>query len=102
MNKYDAYEIHPMQYVGLDGDRRISEPVFDDTVPDFWTLFGHLGEGGVEEIADYPTRDAAIIGLMTSALANAQEVLNNMGRSRYADVDWVMIREALRFAKEKL
>jgi len=103
MNKYDAYEITPMNTIGWTEDNKgICEPADDAGLADFWSLFGHIKGQGVECIADFPTKDAAIISLMTTALGNAQDVLNNMGRSCYADVDWVAIREALRFAKEKL
>lgn len=102
MNKYDAYEITPMVLVENDVIYgKIVEPADPGDEIYFWSLFGHVPGEGVECIADFPTRDAAVISLMTSALANAHYCLNERGRTSYKDVDWVLLREALRFAHEQ-
>lgn len=99
MNNYDAYEITPMRLVENDpvlGE--IVEPADPGDKVHFWTLFGHVPGEGVECLDDFPTEEAAIIGLMYRALRHATVCLEFPGEE---NTNWTLVRAALEFARRK-
>lgn len=56
--KYDAFEVHPVaEYTGKDGQTYCE--VCEESEAHFWSVYGHLPEGGIECLADYRTREFA-------------------------------------------
>ena len=57
MKRYDAYEIHGVAEFGTGSDR-FCEQVCEDEAQ-FWSLYGHIPDEGLECIGDFKSRQAA-------------------------------------------
>ncbi len=55
---YDGLEIQPCCTVGFDNGKEIVEPC-EPGQADFWTVYGHCCEGGVNAFEDFPDPGAA-------------------------------------------
>jgi hypothetical protein len=60
IHDYDALEIHPCAVIGRDlFGKEIVEPC-DTEDAHFWTVYGHLRTGGVNDFEDFATEAEAI------------------------------------------
>ena len=55
---YDAVEVHGVRDCYTSGQVTVCE--VDDDNPEFFSVYAHLREGGVECLEDFPTAAAAI------------------------------------------
>ena len=71
--RFDDYEIHGIRKID-ENDRHLSyhEQVPDDEA-EFWSLFGHIPDGGVDCIGDFATRE------------HAEEIFARITGRRYTD-----------------
>ena len=60
IRQYDALEIHPCRIVGRDGATEFVEQCDNPADADFWTVYGHCKEGGVNAFEDFPAKAEAI------------------------------------------
>lgn len=57
---FDAIEVHPVCNVGQDGQTgTLYCEVCTPEEADFWSVYGHLKEGGVDCLEDFPTQEEA-------------------------------------------
>lgn len=54
---FDEYEIHGIRRFGK--GRRSFEEQVPDVQAQYWSLFGHISEGGLESIGDFESRELA-------------------------------------------
>jgi hypothetical protein len=57
---FDALEIHPCAVIGNDS---LDNPIVEQCEPEdarFWSFFGHLRTGGMEDFEDFATEAEAI------------------------------------------
>lgn len=64
MKPFDNYEIHgccllDCDYTGIPAPSGATVEQCDDAKAEFWTLYGHLPEGGLEAIGDFKSRKRA-------------------------------------------
>ena len=59
IRQFDTLEIHPCKVIGKDSSGKdIVEQCRDDEA-EFWTVFGHLKTGGVDDFGDFATETEA-------------------------------------------
>ena len=92
MNTFDNFEIMPVILIGRmpDGTEEVEALLESDLTPEdkifAWTVYGHLPEGGVEALADCPTKEVAEFvyhALMQTYPKHQEEEKNDLvGKSR--------------------
>lgn len=81
--EWDNIEVSPVKYVesGLDGDEIIRDvEVCEEGEEDMWSVYLHQKEGGVQCIADLPTKELAM---------SLRELLENAVKSVHTDLKLV-------------
>lgn len=58
---YDGYEVHPCREIELPNGAEIERAIMacEPNEAEFWSVYGHLKEGGCECVADCLTEDIA-------------------------------------------
>lgn len=78
LSDYDGLEIHPVRDYDKSGDQTWCE-VCEPHEAEFWSVYGHLIEGGVECLEDFETEGQA--DLFASRLLATHPHLNKHGIS---------------------
>ena len=63
----DWIELHGVKDFGEDPEDGTMCEMYDEGPPDFWSLYGHLREGGVMVIGDFTSHGEAVDAAVTLA-----------------------------------